>query len=164
MNLKKTSNENIEELKKICEDWKSKYLRALADYQNLEKFTKRELEAVRLFANEGLISDILPVIDGLETANSHLNDKGLELVARQFLEVLKKRGVEKIEVTGQEFDPAIMECIEIAEGPNNKVIADLRSGYRMYNKIIRVARVKVGKQAQKQSTVLNDQQKVKLNN
>jgi molecular chaperone GrpE len=164
MNIKKQSDKNVEEIKQLCEEWKLKYLRALADYQNLEKFTKKEIESVRIYANEALISDILPIVDGLETANSHLNDEGLELVIRQFQDILKKRGVEKFLVIGQDFDPTTMECIEVGEGAENKVIADLRNGYHMYNKIIRPARVKVGKQSRNTSDVKTETEKIKPSN
>jgi molecular chaperone GrpE len=143
--MKKKNDEHTEDLNKQIEEWKSKYLRALADYQNLEKRTSGEVDAVRKYASEYIIFQLLPVLDSLERAQEHINDKGLELIIKQFHEVFSQRGVTRIDVVGKDFDPREMECIEIADGEENKVISQIRPGYRMYDKVIRAAQVKVGK-------------------
>ncbi len=126
-------------------DWKSKYLRALADYQNLEKRTQEEKQEIRKFAAETVTARLLPVMDTLAKASTHLKDAGLEMALNEFQAVLAELGVQKIEVVGKPFDPHQMECIEVVAGEDNMVVEELLPGYRLHDKIVRVAQVKVGK-------------------
>lgn len=134
-----------EELQKQVEDWKSKALRALADYQNLEKRSANEAREIRLYAGETILRQILPITDTLFRAQVHLNDQGLGLALKELEVFLVNQGVEKIETINQDFDPTAMECIEVVEGPENKVIEELLPGYKLFDKLLRVAQVKVGK-------------------
>jgi len=128
--------------------WKEKYFRALADYQNLQKQTQEEHYQVRMFAGLVVIEKLLPVVDLLEKAQEHLNDQGLELALKELYSFFHSIGVEKIEVVGKLFDPHIMECSEVVEHiKDNEVIEEVRAGYTMHGKVIRVARVKVGKKS-----------------
>lgn len=126
-------------------DWKSKYLRALADYQNLEKRTQQEKQQIRKYAAETVTARLLPALDTLTKASTHIKDTGLELALKELSAVLAEQGVEKIEVVGKPFDPHRMECIEVVAGADNIVIEELLPGYRLHDKILRVAQVKVGK-------------------
>ena len=126
-------------------DWKSKYLRALADYQNLEKRTQAEKTEIRKFAAQDIAARLLPVLDTLTAASVHVKDTGLELALKELSAVLSEQGVEKIEVVGKPFDPHRMECIEVTPGTDNIVVEELLPGYRLHDKIVRVAQVKVGK-------------------
>jgi len=126
--------------------WKEKYIRALADYQNLEKRTLEEHNRVRMFAGQLIIEKLLPVVDLLEKAEEHLKDQGLELALKELYSFFHTIGVEKIDVVGKAFDPFTMDCIEIVEGGGeNTVVSVLSPGYYMHNKLIRPAKVKVGK-------------------
>jgi len=130
------------------EVWKEKYFRALADYQNLQKQTEVEHYQVRMFAGLVVIEKLLPVVDLLEKAQEHLNDQGLKLALKELYSFFHSIGVEKIEVVGKLFDPHIMECSEVVEHTkDNEVIEEVRAGYTMHGKVIRVARVKVGKKS-----------------
>lgn len=133
-------------MKKQQEDWKNKYLRALADYQNLEKRTRDEISEVRKFASEVVLSRLLPVTDTLKKAKDHIKDPGLDLTYKELQAVLEEQGVEKIEVIGRQFDPHEMECVEVVTGKNNEVIDEVLPGYRFRGKIMRIAQVKVGKE------------------
>jgi molecular chaperone GrpE len=126
-------------------DWKAKYLRALADYQNLEKriFTRREEESKLAAAKT--IAKMLTVLDNLEKATDHLQDQGLVLAVQLFKEVLASEAVEKIEVMGKKYDPLTMECIEVTDNSADDVVEEVQSGYTMHGKLIRPAKVKVGK-------------------
>jgi len=128
------------------EEWKNKYLRALADYQNLEKRTRDEIGEVRKFASEVVLARLLPVVDTLKKAKDHIKDPGLDLTYKELLAVLEEQGVEKIEIVGRQFNPHEMECIEVIEGKNDEVVEEVLPGYRFRGKIIRVAQVKVGKE------------------
>jgi molecular chaperone GrpE len=134
-----------EEMKEI-ELWKDKYIRALADYQNMEKRARDEQNQIRMFAGLSVIEKLLPVVDLLEKAQAHLKDQGLDLALKELDSFFRTVGVEKIDVLGKLFDPYSMDCIEISEeGEENIVVSVLSPGYRMHNKFIRPAKVTVGK-------------------
>ena len=127
------------------DEWKNKYLRVLADYQNLEKRKSEEIGQIRRFAGEILLNRLLPVVDTFTRAFVHVKDPGLELAFKELEAFLKDAGVEKIDVVGEPFNPQEMECIEVVPGEDNIVIEESLSGYTLYGKVIRVAQVKVGK-------------------
>ena len=136
--------------------WKEKYLRVLADYQNLEKRTEEERREIRMFAGIVILEKLLPVVDLLETAQEHLKDQGLELALKELTVVFYSLGVEKIEVMGKIFDPYSMDCIEIVEsGEEDVVVSVVCPGYRMHGKMIRPAKVKVGKKLEKEEGINN---------
>ncbi len=135
----------LEKAHNESDDWKSKCLRALADYQNLERRNREEKEEIRKFAGEVILGRLFPAIDTLQKAKDHLKDAGLDLAYREFAAVLQELGVEEIKTVGEEFDPHQMECIEVVAGEDNKVVEEFLPGYRLHGKILRVAQVKVGK-------------------
>ncbi len=118
---------------------------ALADYRNLEARIHREASQFREQLSWALIDKLLAVLDDLERAERHLHDRGLTLAVDQFKKVLASEGVERIKAKGEEFDPARMDCVAVVTGPKNKVVATLQPGYTVNGKVIRPAKVKVGK-------------------
>ena len=132
-------------LKEELDDLTHKWKRALADYQNLEKRVNFEKEDFIRFASAQLILKILPALDSLEKAEKHLKDEGLSLAIRQLQQVLQEEGLEEIQVLGREFDPEEMECVEVGEGEEGRVLAEARKGYKLKGKVLRCAQVKVGK-------------------
>jgi len=144
--VKQSDGKKIEEeLKQKIEEFENKYKRVLADYQNLEKRVAQERKDWVLRGNKGLLLRLLPVLDTLILAENHSKDQGIILSVQQFQNVLKLEGVERIETIGKSFDPHIMECIDTGEGEGGKVIEEIRAGYMLYDKVLRVAQVKVGK-------------------
>lgn len=138
---------NVIQVKKEVEEWKGKYLRALADYQNLEKRVAEQRTEEAKFVAKGLILKILPIFDLLKRVEKELKDQGLQIAIKEFEVVLKEEKVEKIEAVGKKFDPNMMECVEVVNGKkDNEVIEEVVTGYMMYGKVIRVAKVKVGKE------------------
>ena len=129
------------EIKRLENLWK----RALADYQNLEKRINFEKEDFVKFANSQLILKILPAIDSLEKAEEHLHNEGLSLALKQLKEGLVQEGLEKIQTQGKDFDPDFMECVEVGQGEEGKVLDEIRAGYKLGDRVLRVAQVKVGK-------------------
>lgn len=121
-----------------------KYLRALADYQNLEKRVEREKDNFIKFANTVLILKMLPILDNLQRAGSHLKDQGIDLVIKQFKEALNSEGVTEINSSGTTFDPELHEAVEKVSGEDDRVIDIVESGYKMGDKVIRPAKVTVG--------------------
>jgi len=132
------SKQKIAELE---EKWK----RAIADYKNLERRVNEQQQAFVKFANAVLIEKLLDAVDDLDRASGHLKDAGLNLVVRRFKDILKSEGVEEIETKMREFDPNLMECIEIVSGEKNKVVKVDATGYTLNGKILRPAKVLVGK-------------------
>lgn len=125
-------------------DLENKWKRALADYDNLQKRIGREKEEFIKFATCVLIDKILAVLSDLERAQAHLKDQGLELAIGKLKDVLKKEGLEEIEVSGKKFDTQLMECVEKVKGEENKIIEVVNKGYLMHGRVLRPAQVKVG--------------------
>lgn len=139
-----TSNKEIEALESRLEESENKYKRALADYQNLQKRAQDErLDLIRS-ANKDLLLRILSVLDTLLLAQLHTQDKNLEVSINHFMDILKSEGVTKIETIGKEFDPMVMEAITTAEGEEGKVVAEVRAGFMLNEKLLRAAQVTVG--------------------
>lgn len=141
----KKQDEHIAQLQKQIEEWKAKYLRALADYQNVEKRKHEEVAQVRRYAGEHILTGLLPIVDTLEKAKEHLNDPGLALVVKELTAFLDAQDVKKIDPLGKTFNPHEMECIEAVEGEHNMVTDVVRPGYMIHDKIVQVAQVKVGR-------------------
>ena len=144
--MKKDKNEDqdkkLEELEKTVSESNEKYLRALADYQNLQKQTDSWKEEFVQFANSSLVRKLLEVLDDLEKAQEHLRDEGLKLIVEKLQNVLREEGLEEIEVLGKEFDPATAEVVSTQPGEKNNIIVKvLQKGNKIKDKIIRVARV-----------------------
>jgi molecular chaperone GrpE len=143
--MTKKPDTHISELHKQIEDWKNKYLRALADYQNLERRSREEKENVRRYASEVILGRLLPVIDTFKRANNHLHDTGLDLAFKELQAVMEEQGVERINTTGKPFNPHEMECVEVVEGDDQAVVTETLPGYKIHGRVLRVAQVKVGK-------------------
>lgn len=120
------------------------YKRALADYQNQERRHKELESALVKNASAQIIEKFLTILDSLELAQSHLKDKGLQMVIDQINNLLQSEGLQLINSDGQDFDPYTMDCTEIVEGPKDKVVETVSKGYALYEKVLRPARVKVG--------------------
>lgn len=134
----------LDKARKETEDFKNKYLRALADYQNYEKRVREEKEQIGHIANTGIILKLLPFLDNLDKAEIFIRDDGLKIVKEKFYQILKELGLEEIQVLGKPFDPHIVEAIEVVEGKEDNIVRGvLRKGYMYNGKVLRVAHVKV---------------------
>jgi len=135
--------------KSAYKELEEKYKRARADYINLERRVKKQQEEFLKFANSVLILKLLPVLDDLEKAVKASKDEGLKLILKNFWQVLQSEGVKEIEVkSGDKFDPEIMEGVATTEDAEKfaeaqRVVEVLRKGYRMKEKVLRPAQVKV---------------------
>jgi molecular chaperone GrpE len=119
--------------------------RALADYQNLEKRIAEEKSSWIKASNKNLLLQLLPGLDSLLLADIHTQDEGVKLSIKHFLDILENEGVKKIETTGKDFDPNLMEAIGTQIGENGKVLEEVRAGYMLFETILRPAQVIVGK-------------------
>jgi molecular chaperone GrpE len=134
-----------------AEDWRDKYLRALAELDNYRKRMEREREQTRLYAVEALVRDLLPVLDSLELAlaadgGAEAIRAGVELARQEALRVLADRGLAPIEALGRLFDPREHEAAGTVfdpTRPEGTVVTELRRGYRLRDRVVRPARVQI---------------------
>ncbi len=126
-------------------------IRTLADFDNFRKRAEREKETVRRFALFDVLREFLGVFDNLEralAASGSAEDlkKGVEMIVRQFENVLRQNGVAPLEVVGQLFDPSVHEAVSREEkGDIEKptVTAEHQRGYMMHERLLRPAMVTV---------------------
>ncbi|PIZ67199.1 nucleotide exchange factor GrpE [Candidatus Roizmanbacteria bacterium CG_4_9_14_3_um_filter_33_18] len=139
-------NQEIVLLKQQVDEFKNKYLRAIADYQNLEKRVSEERFELMKMANKNLLVKILPFLDNLEKAELFIKNPGLKISKDHFMQILKEAGLQEIEILNKDYDPVTAEAVELIPGKDeNKVVEVLRKGYMFGENIIRVAQVKVSK-------------------
>jgi molecular chaperone GrpE len=142
------------QLKQQLEEEENRYLRLQADFDNFRRRSRLDAEAAQKYRAQSLVADILPALDNFEralqvnTADEQTKSvlQGVEMVYRQLVEALQKEGVEAIESVGKTFDPyehqAVMQ-VEDDEYEPNTVVEELQKGYKLKDKIIRPAMVKV---------------------
>ncbi|OGK28705.1 nucleotide exchange factor GrpE [Candidatus Roizmanbacteria bacterium RIFCSPHIGHO2_02_FULL_40_9] len=136
----------LKEVKEELEKYKSAYLRALADYQNLEKRTAQVHNEVKKKTVHAMIGRFLDVIDDIEKAEIFVQDDGLKMIKNKLLSILQEVGVTEIELKGKEFDPHFAEAIDVVEGEEDDIIIDvLRKGYVLNGEMLRPAQVRVSK-------------------
>ncbi len=142
-------------LRQERDDLQDRLLRSAAEFDNYRKRTERERRELSDAVSADLIRDLLPVVDDLERALAAATDSsdqalrsGVELIHRQLLEALRRRGAESFETVGRDFDPAWHEALasEPADGHRDgEITAEIRRGYRIGQRLIRPAMVKVAK-------------------
>ena len=142
---RKPEDLEIAHLKSKIEELENQVKHIFADYQNLEKRVALERREWLIKANKDLILRLLPALDFLLLSSKHLEDEGLKLSVQKFFDILKTEGLEKIETQGKEFDPNLMEGIKTAAGDENKVMEELRAGFKIGDQVLRPAQVAVGK-------------------
>ena len=154
--IKEEKKEEPDELNK-CQKERDEYLdgwkRAKAELLNYKKDEAKRFEAVIKLANEGLVRDLLVVLDSFDLGLAALEkeglaQKGMYLVRSQLEDILKSYGLERIAVSiGRVFDPAFQETIVEVESdkPAGTVIEEIEKGYLLNGRVIRPARVKVVK-------------------
>ena len=143
--------EKMELAAKQLESVKDQFTRLTAEYDNYRKRTTKEKENVYADAKADTVKEFLGVLDNLERglaqfAEGDPHRQGMELICRQFLAVLEKLGVTRIEAQGQPFDPQKHDAVMHVEDENvgeNTVVEVLQQGYQLGDKVLRFAMVKV---------------------
>src|SRR3972149_7731339 len=148
--FQKTAGDNLDKRSKKVQDPKgdleNQLKRALADYQNLERRIDEERRLLSALSAALLCGKLLPVLDNLENAQKHLKDEGLEMVIKQFNDVLESEGVEEITAEGSPFDPNFHEAVEILESEKDGVVLKvLAKSYKINDKVLKPAQVAVGR-------------------
>jgi len=146
--------------------------RLKAEFENYKKRSLKEKERIVKFANEDLIKQFFPLLDDLERAlesvkgskNSASFLEGIKIILVQFKHLLKNQGVEEIKAQGEEFNPYFHEAImqvESNEYPDNLVVEEIRKGYKLKDRILRPAMVKVNKRNNLSSSVAKKKKRKK---
>ncbi len=145
------------------QELQNKYLRTLAEMDNFRKRAAREqTESIR-YANEKIMSDLLPVIDNMERAITHSTEKkdfdvlidGLNLILQEFSNAMDKHGVKCIESIGQPFDPSIHHAVvrvDTGTHNDNMIVEEFRKGYLLNDRVLRPALVSVAKKKDETKT------------
>jgi molecular chaperone GrpE len=147
---------SVAELQKQRDQYYDRLLRKTAEFDNYRKRIERERVQQAEAAASDLLGELLPLVDDLERAlnadagseGAEAYRRGVELIHRHLLELLRKRGVRPIEALGADFDPHFHQAVshEAAEGRREgEVIEEFRRGYMLGDRLLRPAMVKVAK-------------------
>ena len=140
-----------------CKELQDKVLRLQADFENTRKRLEKDKQDFLKFANEGIIFELLNIMDDLERtvslAESKHEDlpaflKGVEMILAHLYEMLKEHGVKPIEAQGKIFDPHYHEAlmqVENSDLPEHTVVEEMQKGYLLNDRVIRTTKVKVSK-------------------
>jgi len=151
-----TMESEIEQLKNELKETKEKYLRLVAEFDNFRKRTAREKIEVIQTASKDVLVSLLEVLDDAERAQQQIESsseadqlkQGVLLVFNKLKNILQSKGVKKMEARGSDFNPDLHEAVaEIPAGEKmrGKVVDVVQNGYYLNDKIIRFAKVVVGK-------------------
>lgn len=147
----------VDELTKEQEEMKDKYLRLSAEFDNYRKRTMKEKAELILNGGEKTITAILPVIDDMERALATMQKatdveavkEGVELIYNKFIQILGQNGVQAIDTKEKELDTDYHDAIAIIDAPSEelkgKILDCVETGYTLNDKVIRHAKVVVGK-------------------
>lgn len=144
-------NNELISTKKELEETVDRYKRVMAEFENYKKRSTKEREMLYNSILGDIISGFLPVIDNLEkAANAETSDEnykqGVELVLKQFTEVLTKFNVEEIKTVGETFDPEVHDAVSSIQDDTKgekEIVQEYRKGYKIGTKVIRHAMVVV---------------------
>lgn len=140
---------------KELEGLKDRLLRTAADYENSKKRLLKEREEFVKFSQESLLRDLLPILDNFERALAHLEDSseanlkniaaGIQMVFKQFREVLKAQGLNHFKTVGETFDPHHHEAVGFVQeaGKEDEIVEEVEPGYRLHDRLLRAAKVRV---------------------
>lgn len=157
--IKKENNEEIAEnqdniidpRQQELDELNDRYKRVLAEFENYKKRSGKERETLYNSILSDIVEVFLPIVDNLENAlKVETKDaeykKGVELVLKQFKDILKSKGVEEIPALGETFDPSIHEAVSSIQDPDKnskEIVQEYRKGYKIGNKVIRHSMVVV---------------------
>lgn len=151
-----TAESLLEKEKEKVEEEKKKYVYLMAEFDNYRRRVSQEKLDLIDTASKGVINDLLPVVDNFERALKSLQESeasesakmGTELIYKQLLDVLKKKGVTEIEAMGTELDTDEHEAVAQIPAPEEKlkgkVVDVIQKGYKLNGKVIRFAKVVIG--------------------
>jgi molecular chaperone GrpE len=141
-------------------EWKNRYMRTLADFENFRKRSERDKQDFQKYAIANVMRDLLPVLDNFDRALDHAEEgddfhKGVLMIYKQLFDTLQKHGLKTVEQAGVPFDPNIHEGVireEDPSVPSGTVTAILQKGYILHDRLLRPAMVKVSSGGADRST------------
>ncbi len=146
---------SLDAVQRERDELRDRLLRTAAEFDNFRKRTERERREFSEWAAADLLGDVLAVLDDVERAlavptppEARAYREGVELIHRQLLDLIKKRGVVAIAAEGQDFDPALHQAVAYDEAPgarDGEILNELRRGYRLGERLLRPAMVRVAK-------------------
>lgn len=155
----KEKDEKVEEVQDCIIDPKQqeldelndRYKRVLAEFENFKKRSGKERETLYNSILSDVVEVFLPIVDNLENAvkietQDNEYKKGVELVLKQFKDILKAKGVEEIPAIGETFDPSLHEAVSSVQDPEKgtqEIVQEYRKGYKIGSKVIRHSMVVV---------------------
>ncbi|MBM7554713.1 nucleotide exchange factor GrpE [Thalassobacillus pellis] len=148
------SDSELEKLKQEKDELQNRLLRLQADYDNFRRRSLKERESDRKYKSQELVTELVPVLDNFERAlkvevsgdSAKGFVDGMKMVYQQFKTALEKEGVEEIPAEGEEFDPHLHQAVmQVSDQSyeSNVVIEEMQKGYRLKDRVIRPAMVKV---------------------
>ncbi len=160
----KKGNGDYETLKSDFNELNNKYLRLYAEFENYKKRVSKEKEKIHKYGHEGVMTELLPVIDNLELALSHADTdakdslaQGVEMTLKEMKKSLEGFGLSVLDTGGKPFDPAFhhaMSEVERDDLEDKTVVEEFRKGYMLRDRLIRPAMVSVSKKPeQKEKSV-----------
>ena len=132
-----------------ADEWEEKAKKAKADFENYKKGEDERKEKAKSIARENLAEDLISVMDNLERAIMSADEdstllQGVKMVSDQLYDTLEKKGLQRIDAEGEEFDPNIHNAVETREHEQDrKVLEQKRPGYMYNEKVLRPAEVVV---------------------
>ena len=149
--IQKEEQTAIDPKQQELDELNDRYKRVLAEFENFKKRSGKERETLYNSILSDLIGGFLPIMDNLENAlKAETKDseykKGVELVHKQFKELLKSKGVEEIPAVGETFDPTLHEAVSSVQDDTKgekEIVQEYRKGYKIGSKIIRHSMVVV---------------------
>ena len=147
--------QKVEQLEAELADVRSQQLRLAADFDNYKKRARQEAQDSVRYASSGVVEKVLPVLDDFQRVLEHAPEgtdegwlKGLALSVAKLEEVLVSQGLAPIESVGTRFDPSVHEAIgseESEEHPEDTVVTELRRGWKLHDRVVRPALVRVSR-------------------
>lgn len=150
-NEEKAENNELQSIQQELDELTDRYKRILAEFENHKKRSQKEREGLYNSILGDIIELILPILDNLENAakvetSDENYKKGIELVVKQFQDVLKSKGVEEIKALGETFDPELHEAVSSVQDDSKgerEIVQEYRKGYKIGHKVIRHSMVVV---------------------
>ena len=147
--------DELEQVKQTASQMEVQLKRAVADYQNLEKRVAEGRSELAQWATSDLIKRLMPVLHHFDQAIQGVQGeeknsgwfKGVELAYKQLQDILRSEGLEEIRADGQ-FDPALHEAVDTAEGEHDKILKVAQKGYTLNGKVLQPAKVVVGRKSE----------------
>ena len=146
-----TEKSELELKQEELDDITDRYKRVLAEFENFKKRSSKERESLYSSILGDVVEAMLPVVDNLENAakvetQDENYKKGVEMVLKQFKDVLQSKGVEEIKTVGETFDPSLHEAVSSIQDENlgeKEIAQEYRKGYKIGSKVIRHSMVVV---------------------